>query len=545
MYGLMMDSPLTITSLMKHADLNYPDSEIVSVTVDEPRHRYTYADAFRRTRKLANALKNYGIETGDRIATLAWNDYRHLELYFGVSCIGAVTHTINPRLFPEQISYIINHAEDRILFVDPLVIPVIETIEPEINQIERIIILTDDENMPECSLENIQSYESFICDQSDQFGWPALEENSASSLCYTSGTTGNPRGVLYSHRSTVLHCFSAVAPDVFCLSIRDVMMPVVPMFHVNAWGLTYAGPMIGAKIVLPGPKMGDGETLYSLISNEKVTFTAGVPTIWMVLLNYLSESGNTLDTLEQIIVGGAACPKVIMDEFKEKHNATVRLAWGMTETSPIGTVNRLKPGLESLGKEELEKIKMKQGRVMFGVEMKIVDDNNNELPRDGLSSGMVKVRGPWICKDYFQLDGGSDVHDDNGWFATGDVATIDRHGYMQITDRAKDVIKSGGEWISSIDLENEAVGHPKIAEAAVIGLPHPKWTERPLLVVVKKTGENPEKKEILDYLRERVAKFWVPDDVVFVDEIPHTATGKIKKMELRKQFHDFKFSIER
>jgi 3-(methylthio)propionyl---CoA ligase len=544
MYGLMMDMPLTITSIMKHADLNYPDSEIVSVTADNPRHRCTYSEAFRRTRQLANALSSFGIKTGDRVATLAWNDYRHLELYFGISCIGAITHTINPRLFPEQITYIINHAEDRVLFVDPLIVPLIEKIESDISRIEKIIILTDDKNIPANSLKNTQSYESFIGDQPDLYDWPDLEENTASSLCYTSGTTGSPRGVLYSHRSTVLHCYAAVAPDVFCLSIRDVMMPVVPMFHVNAWGLTYTGPMIGAKLVLPGPKMGDGETLFSLIAKEKVTFTAGVPTIWMALLSYLSESGNTLETLEQIIVGGAACPKVIMDEFREKHNATVRLAWGMTETSPIGTVNRLKPGLESLDEEELEKIKMKQGRVMYGVEMKTVDDNNVELPRDGQSSGMVKVRGPWICKDYFRLDGGSDVHDDEGWFSTGDVATIDRHGYMHITDRAKDVIKSGGEWISSIDLENEAVGHSKIAEAAVIGIAHPKWTERPLLIVVKKPGEDPDKEEILDYLRDRVAKFWVPDDVVFVDEIPHTATGKIKKLELREQFKDYKFSFD-
>jgi 3-(methylthio)propionyl---CoA ligase len=539
MNGLMMNTPLTITSILRHAEINHPDAEIVSVTTDNPRHRYTYTDAFRRTRQLANALTAYGINIGDRVATLAWNDYRHFELYYAISCTGTITHTINPRLFPEQISYIINHAEDRLIFVDPLIVPTIEAIKDELNTVESYIIMTDEAHMPQTSLDNVQCYETFIAEASDEFDWPEIDENTASGLCYTSGTTGNPKGVLYSHRANVLHSYAALSPDVFNFSVGDVVMPVVPMFHVNAWGIPHAAPMVGAKLVLPGPKMGDGAVLQALIEEEQVSFSAGVPTIWLALLEYLSESGKSISSLNRVLIGGSACPESVMREFQDKHGVSVNHAWGMTETGPLGTVNTLKAGMDQLPEEELLKIKLKQGRILFGIETKIVDDDNNELPRDGIASGLLKVRGPWVCRDYFKMEGESDVHDEDGWFATGDVATLDPEGYMQITDRAKDVIKSGGEWISSIDLENAAVGHPKIVEAAVIGIAHPKWTERPLLIVVRKKGEEVEKEEILDWLKDKVAKWWLPDDVAFVDEIPHTATGKILKLELRKQFGNY------
>lgn len=536
-----MDSPLTVSSLLQHADTIHSNSEIVSVTADNPRHRYTYGESFARARKLANALLEYGISTGDRIATLAWNDYRHFELYYAVAGIGAVTHTVNPRLFPEQITYIIKHAEDRLVFVDPLILPVLEPLRDELKGVEKYIVLTDDEHMPETVLENIQSYESFIEKAADEIQWPDLDENTASGLCYTSGTTGNPKGVLYSHRANILHSYATLTPDIFGFSAAEVALPIVPMFHVNAWGIPHAAPMVGTKLVFPGPKMGDGEVLQALIEEEGVTFSAGVPTVWLALLNYLNESGKSVKSLKKLIVGGSACPESIMREFQDKHGVYVQHAWGMTETGPLGTVNSLLPGMENLPDDELYKIKLKQGKSVFGIELKIVDDENRELPRDGEASGLLKVRGPWVCSDYYKLEGESDVHDEDGWFATGYVASIDPNGYMQITDRAKDVIKSGGEWISSIDLENAAVGHPGVAEAAVIGIPHPKWAERPLLIIICNAGESVSKAEILDWLKDRVAKWWLPDDVVFVDEIPHTATGKIHKLRLRKQFEDYSF----
>jgi 3-(methylthio)propionyl---CoA ligase len=545
MQGLIMDYPLTITSIMQHAEINHPDAEIVSVTHDNPRHRYTYAEAFLRTRKLANALIQYGILEGDRIATLAWNDYRHFELYYAVSGIAAVTHTINPRLFAEQIIYIINHAEDRLIFVDPMIVPIIEPLQKELANVESFIILTDEANMPSTSLANSQCYETFIADASAEIEWPLFDENTASSLCYTSGTTGNPKGVLYSHRANVLHSYSSTSPEVFNFAVGDVAMPVVPMFHVNAWGIPYAAPMMGAKLVFPGPKMGDGETLQALIEEEGVTFSAGVPTVWLALLEYLNSSGKKIESLNRVIIGGSACPESIMREFQDKHGVYVNHAWGMTETSPLGTVNTLKPEMKTLSEAEQYKIRLKQGRTLFGIQMKIVDDDNNELPRDGIASGLLKVRGPWVCSDYYKLDEPSDVHDEEGWFATGDVATIDAEGYMQITDRSKDVIKSGGEWISSIDLENIAVGHPKLAEAAVIGIAHPKWTERPLLIAILKEAESLSKEELLSWLEDKVARWWLPDDVIFVEEIPHTATGKILKLELRKQFENYSFPLDK
>ena len=536
MQGLMMDRQLTITSIMEHADNNHPNAEIVSVTCDTPRHRYTYADAFRRTRRLANALIGYGVRPGDRVATFAWNDYRHFELYYGIAGIGAVTHTVNPRLFPDQITYIVNHAEDRLVFVDPLIVPVLEKIKDDLPSVEAYIILTDDDNMPDTGLKNAQSYESFIGSQPDRIDWPELDEKTACCLCYTSGTTGNPKGVLYHHRSMVVHTLIGISTDCFNLSVRDVVMPVVPMFHVNAWGLAYGAPVAGTKLVFPGPKMGDGATLQALIEEEQVTYSAGVPTVWLNLLKYLDETGKQVDTLRRVVIGGSACPRSIMEEFEERHGVYVNHAWGMTEMSPLGTFNTLKPEMQKLSREEQFAIREKQGRALYGVEMKIVDDENNQLPWDGQSTGLLKVRGPFICSDYYNTGVPSDVHDGDGWFSTGDVGSIDAEGYLQITDRSKDVIKSGGEWISSIDLENTAVGHPDVAEAAVIGVPHPKWSERPLLVVVRKEGSEVTGEAILDWLRDKVAKWWLPDDVVFVDEIPHTATGKIQKTELRKRF---------
>ena len=539
MLGLMMDRQLTITSIMEHADRYHPDTEIVSVTNDTPRHRYTYAEAFRRTRRLANALIDYGIGAGERVATLAWNDYRHFELYYAIAGIGAVTHTVNPRLFPDQISYIINHAEDRLVFVDPLILPVLEKISDDLSGVEAFIVLTDEENMPDTDLRNAQSYEGFISRHADRIDWPELDEKTACCLCYTSGTTGNPKGVLYHHRSMVLHTLVGISPDGLNLSVRDVVMPVVPMFHVNAWGLAYGAPAVGTKLVFPGPKMGDGATLQALIEEEEVTYSAGVPTVWLNLLKYLAESGKEVSTLKRVIIGGSACPRSIMEELEDSYGVYVNHAWGMTEMSPLGTVNTLKPGMLELPREEQYAVRMKQGRPLYGVEMKIVDDDGNELPRDGQATGLLKVRGPFICSEYYREDTPSDVHDDDGWFSTGDVGSIDAEGYLQITDRSKDVIKSGGEWISSIDLENAAVGHPDIAEAAVIGVPHPRWGERPLLILVRKEGGDAGRQEILDWLKDRVAKWWVPDDVVYVDEIPHTATGKIQKTELRKRFKDY------
>ena len=541
MQGLMMDRQLTITSIMEYADLNHPDAEIVSVTCDSPRHRYTYADAFRRTRRLAHALIDYGVRQGDRIATFAWNDYRHFELYYAIAGIGAVTHTVNPRLFPDQITYIVNHAQDRLVFVDPLIIPALEKIKDDLPCVEAYIVLTDDGNMPETELNNAQSYESFIGSRPDRIDWPELDEKTACCLCYTSGTTGNPKGVLYHHRSMVLHTLIGISPDCFDLSVSDVVMPVVPMFHVNAWGLAYGAPIAGTKLVFPGPKMGDGATLQALIEEERVSYSAGVPTVWLNLLKYLDETGKQVNSLRRVVIGGSACPRSIMEEFEDRHGVYVHHAWGMTEMSPLGTFNTLKPEMQKLSREEQFAVREKQGRALYGVEMKIVDDDNNELPWDGQSTGLLKVRGPFICSDYYNTGVPSDVHDEDGWLSTGDVGSIDAEGYLQITDRSKDVIKSGGEWISSIDLENTAVGHPDVAEAAVIGVPHPKWSERPLLIIVRKEDSEVSREAMLDWLQDKVAKWWLPDDVVFVDEIPHTATGKIQKMELRKRFKDYEF----
>ena len=540
MQGLMMNSGLTINSIMRHAQRNHPHSEIVSVTADNPRHRTTLGEAFARSAKLANALKKQGVGAGERIATLAWNDYRHFELYYGVSCYGAVLHTINPRLFPEQIAYIIQHAEDQWLFIDPLFVPLIEKLGPQIKSVKGVVVLTDRGHMPDSAIPNLHCYEELIADEPDSYDWPEPDENDACSLCYTSGTTGNPKGVLYSHRATVLHAMSCCAADAMCLSARDAVLPVVPMFHVNAWGLPYTCAMVGAKQVFPGPKMGDGETLQNLIESEGVTLAAGVPTVWLGLLQYLQKSGKRVDCLTRTIVGGSACPIAIMKAFKEEYDVDTIHAWGMTEMSPLGTLNVFKPGMEDLPEDAYWQAKASQGRAVYGVELKIVDDDNNELPWDGKAFGALKVRGPWVCSEYY-LRPDADAHDADGWFGTGDVSTIDAQGFMRITDRTKDVIKTGGEWISSIELENIAMGHPAVQEAAVIGAAHPKWAERPLLIVILKEGASAEKQELLDFFDGKVAKWWIPDDVEFVDEIPHTATGKIQKLKLREQFADYQF----
>ncbi|MEL7310111.1 MAG: 3-(methylthio)propionyl-CoA ligase [Pseudomonadota bacterium] len=538
MRGLMMDQPLLISSIAEHAVTFHAGSEIVSVTADNPRHCYTYAECFGRAKRVANALESLGLARGDRVATLAWNDYRHMEAYYGISGAGFVCHTINPRLFPEQLIYIINHAEDRVLLIDPMFLPLVAAIRDKVECLEHIIVMCGDDGLPETDYP-VQSYESWIGAASADYDWPEFDENTASALCYTSGTTGNPKGVLYSHRSTVLHAICGLMPDALNVSRSDVVLPVVPLFHVNAWGIPYCAPMVGSKLVMPGPKMGDGETLYNLLEGEGVTLALGVPTVWLALLDYARKQGLKLNHLQRTVVGGAAVPASMIEAFRDEHDVVVHQGWGMTEMSPLGVVNKLLPKHADLAADEQVKIQAKAGRGIYGVQMKIVDDQGEALPWDGKAFGALRVRGPWICSDYFKLEGGSEAHADAGWFDTGDVATIDPDGFMAITDRTKDVIKSGGEWISSIDLENTAMGHPDVAEAAVIGVAHPKWTERPLMVVVKQEGSDLDKDGVLGYLDGKIAKWWTPDDVVFVDELPHTATGKIKKTTLREQFSDY------
>ncbi len=539
MHGLMMNTPLLISSIAEHAARFHGTREIVSVTSDNPHHSYTIADAVQRSKRLASALSKLGLKHGDRVGTLAWNDYRHLEIYYGVSGSGYVCHTINPRLFAEQLVFIINHAEDRYIFTDPMFVPLLEALGDNIANVEGFVILTSPDNMPDTKLENVICYETLLADGDDAFEWPEFDEQTASALCYTSGTTGDPKGVLYDHRSTVLHAYAAVAPDVVNLSSKDNVLPVVPLFHVNAWGIAYSAFMAGSKLVFPGPKMGDGEALYGLLDSEDVTLALGVPTVWLALLQYCDKAGKTLSKLERTVIGGAAVPRSMIEEFRHKHDVEVRQGWGMTEMSPLGTCNTQKAGLESLSDEEQIDLATKAGRGIYGCELRIVDDEGTELPWDGVAYGALQVRGPWICSDYYKLEGSAGSHTDDGWFDTGDVATIDPNGYMAITDRTKDVIKSGGEWISSIELENTAMGHPAVAEAGVIGVPHPKWTERPLLVVVRAEGADVGKEEMLAYFEGKVAKWWIPTDVAFVDELPHTATGKIKKIELRRQFADY------
>ena len=535
MRGLMMDTPLLITGIMRYADRNVPDTEVVSVTLENPRHRCTLSDVFRRARQLANALQKAGIRPGDRVATMAWNDYRHLEIYYAVSCMGAVLHTLNPRLFPEQLEFVINHAEDKVLFIDPTLLAALAPLQGKVPTLEKTIVMSSAASMPPAVAGKLPDYESFIAGQPEHFDWPDLDENTASSLCYTSGTTGNPKGVLYSHRSTVLHAYAGCMADAVGLSGRDVTLAVVPMFHANAWGLPYNAAMVGSKLVFPGPKMGDPAVLTQLMNEEGVTLAAGVPTVWTMLLNHLRLTGTKLTTLKRTLIGGSAVPLQMIRDFQLEHGVDVLQGWGMTEMSPLGTVGSLRPSADALPLEEQFKLRARQGRGIFGVEMKVVDDDGRELPWDGKSSGELKVRGPWVCKGYFRLDESS-AHDADGWFATGDVALIHPDGYLQITDRAKDVIKSGGEWISSVDLENCACGHPDVLMAAAIGVRHPKWEERPILLVVPRPGCTPQRESVLAHIANHFAKWQLPDEVLVVESLPLTGTGKINKRELRDRF---------
>jgi len=536
MITTMMDQALTISSVMKFADKIYPSQEIISVTADQPCHRYSYADAFKRTRKLANALQALGLEQGDVVATMAWNDHRHFELYYAISCSGMVCHTINPRLFDEQIEYIVEHAEDQWLFVDPLFVSKLEKLQEKMPHLQGFVILTSEDSMPETSLRNAQCYETLIAKYGDRFDWPEFDENTASALCYTSGTTGNPKGVVYSHRSTVLHSYASSLPDAFGISRQDVVMPIVPMFHVNGWGIVYSAPMAGAKLVMPGPKMADGETLTKLINEEQITMAAGVPTVWLALLQYLGDSNESINSLKRVTVGGAACPLSIFKTFKEKHGVDVEHGWGMTEMSPLGTYNKMSRIDFELPEEAFTEALLRQGRPIFGVDLRIVDEEGQELPWDGKSTGAVQVRGPFITQGYHKLEGDF-TH--NGWFDTGDVAYLDLESRMQITDRTKDIIKSGGEWISSIKLENLAMNHPDVAEAAVIGVSHVKWTERPLLIVVKKAQSKLSAEDILSFFGGKIATWWIPAACEFVVELPHTATGKLDKKVIREQFKNY------
>ncbi|WP_194792405.1 3-(methylthio)propionyl-CoA ligase [Pseudomonas sp. UFMG81] len=535
MQGQMMTLPLTIPSLLEHAARYHGDTEIVSCTQEGPLHRYTYADAQRRAKQAANALVRLGVKPGDRVATLAWNGFRHFELYYAISGIGAITHTVNPRLFPEQISWIIRDAEDEVVCFDLGFAPLVQAIAADCPSVRHWVAMTDRAHMPALPIANLLCYEELLAGEPDHFTWPPLDEHSAATLCYTSGTTGNPKGVLYSHRATLLHALSSSLPDALALSGREVVAPVVPMFHVNAWGLPYSAPLVGAKLVFPGSCL-DGESIFKLFEREGVTFSAGVPTVWLSLQQYMRQSSGRLPALQRMIVGGAACPPALMHSYEQEFGICLQHAWGMTELSPMGTVNTLKASQLTLDPEARFAIAVKQGRPPFGVDLKTVDDNGHELPRDGHSAGALMVRGHWVVEHYFGIDQSPLV---DGWFPTGDVATLDADGFMQITDRAKDVIKSGGEWISSIDLENIAMAHPAIAEAAAVGMPHPKWDERPLLVVVLKPSLLATREQVLAHYPGKVARFCIPDDVVFVEALPHTATGKVSKALLREQLRDY------
>jgi 3-(methylthio)propionyl---CoA ligase len=537
MRGLMQDWPLLCHRVIDHAAINHADRPIVTRSVEGPFHTTTYAAVRARALRVAKRLDRDGIALGDRVATLAWNTWRHLEAWYGIMGIGAIYHTVNPRLFPDQIVWIINHAEDRVLMTDLTFLPLLEKIADRLPTIERYVVLTDSAHMPSTTLRNAVPYEEWIGETDGDFTWRSFDENTAAGMCYTSGTTGNPKGVVYSHRSNVLHSMIASAPDAMGISCRDVVLPVVPMFHANCWGLALTAPMQGAALVMPGAKL-DGAAIYQLLDERRVTLTAAVPTVWLMLLQHLEASGARLPHLRKVVIGGSACPRAMTRTFQDTYGVEVCHAWGMTEMSPLGTLGSMKPEYAALSGEARLDIQDKQGHPPFGVEMIITDDAGNRLPWDGKTFGRLKVRGAAVARSYFREDGG-DLLDRDGFFDTGDVSTIDCYGYMHITDRAKDVIKSGGEWISSIDLENLAVGHPKVAEAAVIGVGHPKWDERPLLVVVLKKDQSATKDELLRFMKGKIASWWLPDDVVFVDEIPHTATGKIQKTVLRERFKNF------
>ena len=535
--GRMMDRPLLIIDILRHAAEAFPVSRIISRTVEGPVHRYTYADAFRRTARLAHALGQLDIAPGDRVATIAWNTYRHFELYYGVSGIGAVCHTINPRLFADQLDYIVNHADDRAIFVDLNLVPLVEQLADRFAGVRHVVVMTDRGHMPRTSLRHALCYEELLEDMPETFDWPCLDENTAAAMCYTSGTTGNPKGSLYSHRSTVLHAMGVLVPGIFPLNRKAVVMPVVPMFHVQAWGQPYAAPICGASLVLPGAKL-DGESLHQLMESEGVTLALGVPTIWLGLLAWLRQSGERLTTVAHLLTGGAAAPLSMFKAWEEEYGIEVLQGWGMTETSPVCACGAYGSALDSAKGDERYAHKLRQQR-LFGVELRLVDDDGQPVPADGITQGELQCRGPWVIDSYYNDDAASAAaFTDDGWFRTGDVATLAGESMLQITDRTKDMIKSGGEWISSIDLENEVMSHPAVAEAAAIAMPHPRWQERPMLIIVLNPGQTADSGDIRRHLEGRIAKWWMPDDIVFVDDLPHTATGKVSKLQLRERFRD-------
>jgi acyl-CoA synthetase (AMP-forming)/AMP-acid ligase II len=537
MQGLMQDWSLLIHRVIDHAATQHCGRSIVSRSLEGPLHRTTYAEVRRRALRVAKRLEKDGIRFGDRVATLAWNTWRHLEAWYGITGLGAVYHTVNPRLFDNQILYIMNHAEDRLLFLDLTFVPLMERLQDKLPSVQRFVVLTDAAHMPQTALRGAVAYEAWLDEVDGDFAWADFDENTAAGMCYTSGTTGEPKGVVYSHRSNVLHSLAAVSPDMLGLSSRDVAMPVVPLFHANGWSFAFSAPMAGAALVLPGAKL-DGPSVCELLVGERVTISAAVPTVWFALLQHLEKEGAELPDLNRVVIGGSACPRAVTEVFRDRYGVEVMHAWGMTEMSPLGSVCSMKPEYAGLEGGPWLDVKQKVGYAPFTVEMTIADDEGRELPWDGASFGRLKVRGPAVAKKYFRRD--EDILDDKGFFDTGDVATIDPSGYVQIVDRNKDVIKSGGEWISSIELENLAVGHPDVAEAAVIGIQHPKWDERPLLIVVPKPGREPKKDDLLAFMQGRIAKWWLPDDVVLIEEIPHTATGKIQKTTLRDMFRDYR-----
>jgi fatty-acyl-CoA synthase len=538
MHGLMMDRPLLIQSLIRYAARYHAETEIVSRTTEGPLHRYTYGEAEPRAKQFAKALMRLGIGFGDRVATIAWNNHRHFEAYYAISGIGAVCHTINPRLFADQLAYIVNHAQDKVLLVDLTFVPLAEKMASSWPAIERYVIMTDRTHMPATSLPNALCYEDIVAAETSELEWPEFDENTASSLCYTSGTTGNPKGALYSHRSTLLHTYAICASNTLGIGMHEAICPIVPMFHVNAWGIPYGAAMAGAKLVFPGPRL-DGASLQELFAGEEVTCAAGVPTVWLGLLQYLETTGKRIDSVKRVTCGGSAVPIAMIRTFAERYGVALIHGWGMTEMSPVGSLSIPNPRQIAEDREAEYARRARQGTPLYGIEFKIVTPDGRQLPEDGIASGELLVRGPWVIGAYYQDEAASRAAlDSEGWFRTGDVATIDAEGCMQIVDRSKDVIKSGGEWISSIDLENAAMDHPDVAEAAVIGLPHPKWDERPFLVIVAKPGRELALDAVIGFLEGKVAKWQLPDDVVFVSEMPHGATGKVLKTQLREMFKD-------
>ncbi len=535
--GRMMDQPLLIIDILRHAAQAFPVSQVVSRTVEGPIHRYGYEDAYRRTAQLAHALEHLGIQEGDRVATVAWNTYRHFELYYGVSGIGAVCHTINPRLFVNQLEYVVNHADDRAMFIDLNLVPLIEKMADRFGNVRHYVIMTDREHMPRTSLRDALCYEELLEGMAQTYDWPQFDENTAAAMCYTSGTTGNPKGSLYSHRSTVLHALGVLAPGILPYDRNAVVMPVVPMFHVQAWGQPYAAPICGARLVLPGAKL-DGESLHELMETEAVTMAFGVPTIWLGLLAYLRQSGHRLSSNIILLSGGSAAPVAMIKAYEEEYCISVLQGWGMTETSPVCAVGAAGTALDAARGDDRHALKLRQQR-LFGVELRLVDDEGRLVPEDGRTPGELQCRGPWVIGSYYNDDEATAAaFTDDGWFQTGDVATMDRESMLQITDRTKDMIKSGGEWISSIDLENEVMSHSAVAEAAAIAMPHPKWQERPMLVIVLQPGKSADAGDIRSHLESRITRWWMPDDIVFVDDLPHTATGKVSKLQLRERFRD-------